>query len=64
MEIRCTIPCGQPISHRWDCSTFDICLVYRELERYSSAEKFEFIQNVRKPVDVEYRFPATTASVG
>ena len=23
---------------------FDICLVYRELGRYSNAEKFEFIQ--------------------
>ena len=54
MEIRCIIPHDQQIFHHRDCSSFNICLVYRELRGYLTAEKFEIIKYVWKPVDVEY----------
>ena len=44
VEIRCIVPRGQPITRLWGFSLFDIALVWRELGRYSTVEKFESIQ--------------------
>ena len=58
-----SVPRGEPVLAREDCSPFDIGLVYESIGRFSDAQKFQFIQNLWKP-DAKFNFPKSIESCG
>ena len=58
-----SVPRGEPVVPKEDCSPFDNGLAYAKIARFSDAEKFRFIQNLWKP-DAVFEFPKSIETSG